>query len=69
MELSRLIGKAAWLITALASIHLGVTALFGPDYDMMRYVPEGLLQPLFVLYLVAGLYSFVMLFMHCRCCE
>ena len=69
MEGMHLVGKAAWLVTALASIHLGVTALFGTEYDMMRYMPEALLKPLFVVYLVAGLYSVVMLFMHSRCCE
>ncbi len=69
MEGMRLLGKAAWLITALASIHVGVVALFGPDYDMIQKLPDVMIQPLYWLYLVAGLYSFVMLFMHCRCCE
>lgn len=69
MELSRLISKASWLITALASIHLGV-AYFWPEYNMMAYIPQQLVPVAFGLYLAAGLYSFVMLFMHCgSCCE
>ena len=66
----RMVGKAAWLLTAFASIHVGVVALFGPEYNMIqKYMPDALVQPLFVAYLVAGIYSLVMLFMHCRCCE
>jgi uncharacterized membrane protein YuzA (DUF378 family) len=66
----RMIGKAAWLLTALASIHVGAVALFGTEYDMIqKYVPEVLVQPLYIAYLVAGVYSLVMLFMHCRCCD
>jgi hypothetical protein len=68
MEGMRLLGKAAWLITALGSIHLGI-AYFWSEYNMMSYVPEQLVPAVYGLYLVAGLYSFVMLFMHCRCCD
>lgn len=69
MELSRLVGKAAWLLTALAAIHVGVVTLFGSDYDMIQKLPDVMVQPMYWLFLIAGLYSFVMLFMHCRCCE
>jgi uncharacterized membrane protein YuzA (DUF378 family) len=65
-----LIGKAAWLITALASIHVGAFAVF--RFNVFSYLPESmgfLFIPIHVLYLVAGIYSLVMLFMHCRCCE
>jgi len=69
MEGMRLIGKAAWLITALASIHVSIAALFGTEYDMvMRFMPA-MAPYVYGLYLAAGLYSFVMLFMHCNCCE
>lgn len=69
MALSRLISKATWLITALASIHLGV-AKFWSEFDMLKYVPEQLVPVVFGLYLAAGLYSLVMLLMHCgSCCE
>jgi uncharacterized membrane protein YuzA (DUF378 family) len=65
-----LVGKAAWLITALASIQVGALAVFG--FNSFSYVPESLqfiVMPIYCLYLIAGIYSFVMLFMHCRCCE
>jgi hypothetical protein len=69
MEISRLISKASWFITAVGSIHLGV-AYFWSEYNMMSYVPEQFVPVVYGLYLVAGLYSFVMLFMHCgSCCE
>lgn len=70
MEFPRLISKASWLLTALASIHVGAVALFGPSYDMIQKLPDALVQPMYWLFLIAGLYSFVMLFMHCgSCCE
>lgn len=66
----RMVGKAAWLLTALASMHVGAVALFG--FNAFEYMPESLIfliKPIFALYFIAGVYSFVMLFMHCRCCE
>lgn len=63
------VGKAAWLITALASIHLGALAVF--QFNAFMYLPASLaflIMPIHVLYLVAGVYSIVMLFMDCRCC-
>lgn len=70
MELSRLISKATWCITALAAIHMGL-AYFKPEYNIvsnvMSYIPADVV---FGLYLASGLYSLVMLFMHCgSCCE
>jgi hypothetical protein len=65
-----LVGKASWFITALASIHVGALGAFG--FNSFNYVPESLafiIMPIHYLYLIAGAYSFVMLFMHCRCCE
>lgn len=61
------VGKAAWLITALASIHLGAYALFN-EFNALAYLPASLIMPIHVLCLVAGVYSLVMLFMHCGCC-
>lgn len=64
------VGKAAWLITALASIQVGAVAVF--QFNAFEYLPVSLsflIMPIYVSYLVAGVYSFVMLFMHCRCCE
>ncbi len=68
-----LIGKAAWLLTALASIHVGAVALFGSQYNLLQYLPqylpEMLVSAVYALYLIAGVYSLVMLFMPCGCCE
>ena len=33
-----LMGKAAWLLTALASIHVGAFAVFG--FNLFSYLPE-----------------------------
>lgn len=65
-----LVGKAAWLLTALASIHIGAVAVL--NFNAFSYLPESLMflvMPIHVLYLVAGIYSLVMLFMPCHCCE
>ena len=64
-----MLGKAAWFLTALASIHVGAMAF---QFNAFSYLPESLgflFMPIHVLYLAAGIYSLVMLFMHCRCCE
>lgn len=65
------LGKAAWLLTALASIHVGAMAFF--QFNAFSYLPESLsflFMPIHVLYLAAGIYSLVTLCMHCgSCCE
>lgn len=65
------LGKAAWLLTAIASIHVGAMVVI--PFDAFSKLPESLMflyMPIHVLYLVAGIYSLVTLFMHCgSCCE
>lgn len=65
----KILAKAVWIITAIASLHLGLTALGFDIFTMIGL--GGLMRPLNLLFGLAGAASLAMLFMPCgtNCCE
>lgn len=61
-----LLGKAIWLITALASITLGLMPL---GYNLFMYVPMSLMAAIHYAIGVAGLISLALMIKACACCE
>ena len=67
----KLVAKATWIITAVASVNVGLAA-FGHDlFGMLATNFASLIMPLQVLVGIAGVASLAMLFMPCgsNCCE
>jgi len=58
------VGLAAWIITALAAMSVGLTP-FG--FNLASMVPGILLVPLYYLVGLAGVVSLAFLFMSCTC--
>jgi uncharacterized membrane protein YuzA (DUF378 family) len=65
----KILAKAVWIITAIASLNLGLGAL---GFDLFNMIGlSGLIRPLHLLFGLAGAASLAMLFMPCgsNCCE
>lgn len=64
-----ILGKIVWIVTALASLNMGTSALFG--FDMLAMLPLTLIKPAAVVIGAAGLLSLVMCVHKCmeRCRE
>lgn len=58
-----ILGKVLWVVTALASLNIGTSALF--NMDMLSMLPLELAKPVAVLVGIAGLLSLVFCV---RCC-
>jgi uncharacterized membrane protein YuzA (DUF378 family) len=65
----KIVAKAVWIITAIASLNMGLAAL---GFDIFGMLGLGsLMRPLALLIGAAGAASLAMLFMPCgsNCCE
>lgn len=61
------LGKIVWIITALVSMNVGTSALFG--FDALASLPVDMAKLVAILIGVAGVLSLVMMFKGCRSCK